>query len=63
MKLNIDKIEEQRKALRFSKEKLCAEVGLTRQGLIHVYKSQRAAFDTMERLSSILGINPRDLLV
>ena len=61
--MNIDKIEEQRKALRFSKEKLCAEIGLTRQGLIYIYHSKKAAFDTMERLSDVLGISPRDLLV
>ena len=63
MRLNVEKIEEQRKALRFSKERLCAEVGLTRQGLIYIYHSKKAAFDTMEKLADVLRISPRDLLV
>ena len=63
MKLNIDKIEEQRKALRFSKEKLCAEIGLTRQGLIYIYHSKKAAVDTMEKISNVLRISPGELLV
>ena len=63
MKLNVEKIEEQRKALRFSKERLCAEVGLTRQGLIYIYHSKKAAFDTMEKLADVLRISPRDMLV
>lgn len=63
MKLNISKMERERKALGLSKSELSREAGIFPANYSYILKKESTRLETITNLAKALSIDPKDLLI
>jgi len=63
MKINVSKMERERKALGLSKSELSRKVGMFPANYSYILKQESSRLDTITLIAKALDIDPKDLLI
>lgn len=63
MKLNIKKINQELKRLKWTKAEYARQMGIVRQQANYYFKSEINSMKIVERMAKPLNLNPKDLIL